>query len=93
MEVAIMNKSRALPVTLNASQPMRMALGQDQLVQSLGEDLELAVSPAVGRQQLDAEGQKPVPCAGTGAGTGSKHQDRCSLQGPMTTAATRTDSG
>lgn len=64
-----------------------MALGQDQLVQSLGEDLELAVSPAVGRQQ------KPVPCAGTGAGTGSKHQDRWSLQGPMTTAATRTDSG
>lgn len=68
---------------------MRMAVDQGQLAQSLGEDIELAVSPAAGGQQLGEEGQNPAP----GPGPGPEHQDRWSLQGPMNTAATWTDSG
>lgn len=73
-----MNKFRAPLVTLNAPRSWRMAVDRSQLVQTLGEDVELAVSPAVGG---------PAPCPG------SEQQDSWSFQGPMNPAAIRTDSG
>lgn len=89
MKDTTINKFRAPLVPLNAPRSSSMAVDQGQLVQTFGEDIELAMRPAQGRPQLGAEGQKPAPCSGPG----SEHRDRWSFQRRMDTAALWTDSG
>lgn len=76
-------------VTLNAPRSLRMAVDQAKLFQSFGEDIEEAVSPALGGQQPDAEGEEPALCTGPG----SEQQDRWSVQGSMNATTIRTESG